>query len=304
MKLVRCALVLFLIFQVGLLGTAVSTLKPHRLAFTARGWVYYLQPGAQIARKLAPGEYPALRPDGMAVAYLRPSTSGAREVTLRLFTLATKSDQIVTTITGLVDGLCWSPDGTRFAFRLRDAAGSSLCTLRADGTERTVIAQAGASIPDIYAPAWSSDGKSLYAHDLHTLYRIALNGDIRQKLPLAALTGSNTAVSSNDRFVPCPTNVWLIAFTRAVPGTRAFDRNFHEPNSALFLFNVKRGTRVRLTPADMYAANPVWTPDGRALYCEGFRTAQYRAADRFRIYRLHPDGRQLTMVLRGQSPSP
>lgn len=86
MKLVRCALVLFLIFQVGLLGTAVSTLKPHRLAFTARGWVYYLQPGAQIARKLAPGEYPALRPDGMAVAYLRPSTSGAREVTLRLIT--------------------------------------------------------------------------------------------------------------------------------------------------------------------------------------------------------------------------
>lgn len=289
-----------LLLSVGALAAA----SPRGLVFAARGWVHFLPAAGRAARLLAPGASPALSPDGRTVAFARATSPIEGPVALRTVTVRGTAPRRLALLEGRIDSLCWSPDGGRLAFVQRQGATARLCTLRANTRELMTVLEAGDRVPDLYAPVWAADGRSLYVHDLRALYRVDLRGQVRWRRPLASIAGSATAVSSGDAFAPDPANPLLVAFTRAVPGTRAFDRRFHEPNRALYLANLARGTRRRLTPPDMHASGPVWTPDGHALYCQGFRSAHYRRADREFIYRLQPDGRRMRQVCPGTSPCP
>lgn len=278
-----------------------QSLPPGSLVLAREDWVYYLAPGARQPRKLAPGRYPALSPDGARLAYGKPREDRGGAAGLVVLDLASGQTQTVVNPgpEGIFD-ISWSPDGRRLAF-LNRGDQDQVEIVNSDGSGRAVIARFGTFL---LQPVWAPDGQSLYFHDLHTLFQVNLTGQVLNRILLTDLTGKAESISSMDRFAPNPVDPQLWAFTMGVKGTPKFERIFHEPCDALFLFDFRTKKRVRLTPPDMMATRATWSRDGNFIYFSGYREPHYKEPRPFRIYRIGKDGRGLTEITRGERPSP
>lgn len=135
----------------------------------------------------------------------------------------------------------WSPDGTWIEYTTRGDGGTEGAPylLRSDGTAPFVqLAESG------YASGWNSDSSQilvgtpggLYAYDVRTDTRDAIASGITYH-----------AAWSPDRL--------RIAYIAPVPGEDA----------ALFIDDLRTKQTVRVTDATIYAAVPVWSPDGTAV---------------------------------------
>ena len=267
-------------------SAAPKALGGEGAVYTWQGWLYYLPGVGQPSRKLAPGRGPALSPDGRLVAYLSDKGPAVLD-------LATGQVAVISSERAIRLPLAWSPQGDYLAFVLateRPEFRQHLYIMRADGSgQREIVSE-----KFICAPAWAADGQSLFYHDIVNLYQVGITGAILSKRPFTAIGGAADSLTSTDRFVPSPTDPNLAVFSQAVPGSPLFTRVFQEPGTALFAYQVKQGTRQRLTPDNMMATAPVWSRDGRYVYFCGFYDHEHRERERFRLYRVAPDGSGLT----------
>jgi hypothetical protein len=256
------------------------------VVYTWQGWLYYLPAVGQPPRKLVQGRGPSLSPDGQRVAYMMDQGAA-------ILDLATGQHTVISTEWGLGAPLVWSPRGDLLAYVIGSDRGGprrQLYVMRPDGTGRREIV----SVNNLYAPYWAADGNSLFCHDLSTLYQVGLKGEILSRTPLDAIGGDPNAFTSTDRFAPSPTDPNLAAFTQSVPGSPLFQQVFQEPGTALFTYNFQQKKFQRLTPMNLMAFKPVWSRDGRYIYFCGFYDWSHRDRDRFRLYRVRPDGSALT----------
>lgn len=278
---------------------------PDALVFGDREWIYFLAPNTLTLRKLAKGNFPALSPDRKRVAYCAPvnanaSASGA----LMLFDLQSGKTAALFRANAWFAHPRWSPAGDTISFTLAFSSGKrELDLIAPDGTQpKKLIAGGEQGIDDIFNPTWAPDGQSLYFQDMSNLVRVNTLGQIQAKTPLATVVEEKEAITSADSFVPSPADASLIAYTRSVQGTRLFERTFGEPNTALFLYDMRTKTRRRLTPVDLLALDPVWSSDGRFIYFAGYHDRQGRAAYPFKIYRIAGDGTGLIQIAVGETP--
>jgi len=271
------------------------------LVFSREELLYHLAPGSKQPRKLVPGRYPALSPDGARLAFGKPRQDRGGAAGLMVLDLARGRTQMVVNPgpEGIFD-ISWSPDGRRLTF-LNRGDRDQVETVNFDGSGRAVVARGDFMV---HQPVWAPDGQSIYFHDLHTLFQVNLTGQVLNRIPITDLTGKAESISSMDRFAPNPVVPQLWAFTMGVPGTPKFERTFHEPCDALFLYDFRTKKRVRLTPPDMMATYAIWSRDGNFIYFQGYREPHYKEPRPFRIYRIAKDGSGLTEITKGEHPSP
>lgn len=277
------------------------------LVFGNREWIYYLAANSSTPRRLAKGNFPALSPDRRRVAYCAPTdtaVSAPAAGALKVFDLASGKTATLFRSAAWCAHPRWSPNGERISFTLALASGKrELHIIAPDGARNQKLITGGEqAADDIFNPSWAPDGESLYFQDMTNLVQVSTSGQVLAKTPLGTIVGDKEVVTSSDSFVPSPNDPNLFAYTRSVPGTRLFERTFGEPNTALFLYDLRTKTRKRLTPVDLLAMDPVWSRDGHFIYFAGYRDREGRAAYPFKIYRIARDGTGLTQIAVGETP--
>lgn len=199
----------------------------------------------------------------------------------------------------------WSPDGGRLALVLEARrGGAELCVWTlADGAVTKVLgAGASESVFDLF---WDHDGASLWYQDMRSLRRVGLDGALLEEIPLVSMTGSETCVTSADRFRLSPVDPNLVVFSRMVtPGPRLAER-LNDEGTALYLHDRAAGRTTRLTTdEDFVAFAPAWTPDGRWILFCGYGAERVAENYPFRIHRIAPDGGAPIEVFEGEDPAP
>jgi len=286
---------------------AKVTPTPDALVFSDRNWIYYLAANSSVPRKLAKGSFPTLSPDRKRVAYCLPQNSDVSApaaATVMLFDLSTGKTTTVLRANAWIAHLRWSPNGERISLTQAFSSGKrELDTVGPDGTRiQKLIAGGEQGADDIFNPVWAPDGQSIYFQDMSNLFQVSTSGKVMAQTPLRAITEKQEAVTSSDSFVPSPADPNVLAYTRSVPGTRLFEKTFGEPNTALFLYDIRTKSHQRLTSPDVLALDPVWSRDGRFIYFTGYHDRDGRAAYPFKIYRIAVDGTGLTQITSGEMP--
>ena len=297
---------------------------PGGIAFWRDDGIYYLSPGSEKPVRLRSGRSPALSPDGKRVVFCaeakQPDAKGQAGVEasgpgLILLDLATGKETTILKAEGqeVIRAPVWSPDSDRLAFVARTGLKGQLGLIQSDGSGRRALFSQGDenTLGLILGLVWAAEGKSLWFHDLHDLYRVSDAGVLLSKTPLIGIMGKTSPeagiiVSGEERFVPNPAGPQLIAFTKTVKASRAYEKAFADdlPGiSALFLYDSRTKTRTRLTPKDMFASHPCWSRDGQYLYFSGYRRPHYKEEEPFRIYRVRRNGQGLLEITRGRDPS-
>lgn len=253
------------------------------------------------AVRIAPrGSGPALSPDGRRVAFVRSYDDPASGSALCLWTAPSGPVRTLLKARARIHGLGWSRTGGQLMYVVSEFSGRTRIHLGLPGKLAQEISPAALGASGCYEPVWATDGRSILFHDMQNLFRVGIDGKLGQRTPLQAITGRRDAVTSADRFVPCPTDADVIAYTVEAPGSALFLKRVHEPPSALFVYNARGRTRSRLTPETMTAISQSWSPDGRSLLFTGYTDRQ--AADPYpmRAYSIARDGASPRELCRGE----
>ena len=147
----------------GIFGPAVSP-DGNDIAFSALGNLWLLSKGTEKPRQLTDDAAvdidAAFSPDGKKLAFVSDRQGGPMALWVR--DLQTGTDKRLTDVQKDVMYPCWSPDGTRIALLLNEAANvwglSTLYVLQISSGELTPV-HAPLFVPG--KPSWSPDGKTL-----------------------------------------------------------------------------------------------------------------------------------------------
>jgi dipeptidyl aminopeptidase/acylaminoacyl peptidase len=292
----------------GFAGSLLPAAAGSDWAFVREGMVYLHAAGSSVPRPLFRAVDPALSPNGDRIAYTEPrrfNRDDPKNAALGIYTLAAGQSEIILRPGAILSQPCWDPQGARLAFVMQEEGGrGQLQVIGAGGRDRRrIIAEGEQDVRGLFGLTWSPDGGALLFHDLEHWFRVTLDGRVAST-PLETITGRPHSVTSRDRFVPNPRQPDLIAFTQSVPGTALFDSLFHEPNTALFTYDLKTKARRRLTAPPQLALDPAWSRDGDSIYFCGYLDREGRQPSPFRIYRVKRDGSGLAELLPGEHPSP
>lgn len=258
------------------------------MVYAVKDSVMLAGPGAS-PRKLGTGRQPCLSPGGGKAAWVEHGDDPAR-ARIVAFDLKTGATAELARTGGYTLSTRWSPDGGAIAYVARSEGGpSELWTVKPGGKPSRAARAGGASGDDIFEPAWSPDGGLILYHDMRHLYRVKPGGEQAGRTALAEITGGKgTSVTSSDRFAPRPGGSGEILYTIAVPGTKLFQKKIPDLSSAVFLFDPRTGKSSRLTPENVTAFAPAWTPDGGAFVFTGYTDKQAGEAYPFRVWTARP----------------
>jgi Tol biopolymer transport system component len=185
---------------------------------------------------------PSWSPDGTRIVFARTGDCDTRLFTVRRD--GTRARRLVGTRSG--DSLPeWSPDGRMIAF----TTGSSIDTMRADGSHRTLIKNEDTN----FGLSWSPDSREI-AFTGGTLP--GPGGDLETTLYVMRADGSDVRKVSTHSTEP-GTPAWSPDGTKlAVAG-----------GNGVYVFDLQGGRFVRVFKED-FGFNPVapaWSPDGRMI---------------------------------------
>lgn len=254
------------------------------LAYCLKGAVM-LQDGTPTpARMIGQGRQPSLSPGARLVAWVE---HGEEPSTSRIASYDAASGEITQLAKpgGFLNSPRYSPDGRNVAFTRSGTDGRWELWLAGEGGQAARIAGGGPKGESLFEPAWTPDGAFITVQDMHWLYFIRPDGAQARRVALNVVTGGReNDVTSADRFSVRPGGGGEILFSLAVPGTKLFQKKVPDVSSALFLFDPKTGKTTRLTPENLTAFNPSWTPDGAGVVFTGYADAQAGGTYPFRVW--------------------
>jgi TolB protein len=228
-----------------------------------------------------------------------------------LFTMATnqKGDRQITkppadTIDSFPD---WSPDGKQVVFhREFQDRPFEIHVVNADGSGEHQVdprppSWAGKTADEAH-PAWSPDGRTLtFSWGLGKVSKLRGEdwievGGIGTMHPDGSgsklVTQTTRPTTTEDSTVTWSPDGRRIAFTRLNKTDEPLDSN------AIFVANADGSGAKRITPWDLMAQEPAWSPDGTVI---SFRSEPDNADDFIgEIYSVKPDGSELTQLTKAK----
>jgi Tol biopolymer transport system component len=272
------------------------------LAWTSNGSIF-LQRGEEGIDTLGRGFYPALSPDGSRVACIR-DIPGTQSSEIVLFDLETGAESSILESPDMLMDLSWSPDGRALAFVAGSLDGSrALQVCPPDGSSSmTLYSASGRQGPVILRPSWLPGSQGLVYNDESSLYKVFLDGTSHEWIPLETMTHDSSASGCADRFVVCPADTTLIAYTRLIPATvRLTVETSVAATHALFIFDSDARSSLQLTTSNMCALDPVWASDGSTIFFSGFNSTMADQGVQA-VYSLDLASGRYDVVAFGQSP--
>ncbi len=270
-----------------------------RLVFENGGFLYLLDPKDGQPRKV-PVELPddarfarrrwvnvaeqitdaSLSPDGKRVAFTARG---------EVFTVPAEHGDIrnVTRSSGVRErNAVWSPDGRWLAY-FSDATGEEeLYVVAQDGASRPVQLTRGPPTWH-YAPAWSPDSSKLaWADRGLRLWWVSMT----DRTPQLAVKAPHREIQE---YAWSPDGRWLAYATDTAAET-----------SAIFLYSLERKASTQVTADGFDAGEPIFDPDGTALYLLADRDVAPTLGRLERSYTVNKMTRPHAITLRAELPSP
>lgn len=271
------------------------------LVFSREGWIYFLPASKKQPQKIIKGEFPSFSRSKKEIVYVKPQPP-EDEAVLMIYDLTTKKSRELYRVRGFINTVQYAPEGDLVLFILRTLDGKTkLEVFNTAGEESFTINESNKEINDVFSPNWSADGNTIYFHDMTNLFYVSFDGQILKKTLLKRITGSQETITSSDWFIPSPKDENILVFTQLVPGTPLFEKTFGEPNTALFIYDVKENKKTRLTPENMFAVDPIWSKNGENLYFTGYYDKNGQENYPFQIFKIKTDGSDLSEITKGEN---
>lgn len=264
------------------------------ITYYNQGSIYFMADINSTPEKIAEGERPSLSPQQDKIAY--------QDNGIHIYNLKTKTTKVLDKTTGNAFSPKWSPDGEWIAYIDRND-GYKLTLVKPDNSEIKVIFDKSNSPSEMFfQPEWAIDSKSIFVHDLNTLFEINIGNKKVTETPTSKIAQKSSSISSEDNFAPCPTDKNLMVFTQFVNDNSELENYFGEPGTAIFLHNSKDETNKRLSPAGFLCFNPVWSKDGKSLFFSGYKDLS-DVKYPFKIYKLNLENNEIIEITKGENVS-
>ena len=257
-----------------------------------QGDAILVRSGEGPPRRIAKGTQPALSPDGVRLAYTPDKGAGLVLVSLddgaRPQRLGDGKEP--------VRQKAFCPNGSKLAW-LVDGHVAVLDLARPGATPK--IAASGLE-PGAALQGFTKACDALVLHNGDVVQWMDLAGKTLRSVPVGAFTNGEEG-SSSDQYIPSPTDANLLLVAGTTRGTDAYHRWANDTSGALYLYDAASGTNYRLTPRNLAAVTPSWSPDGKRLYFSALPDAPPNGPHH--LYRSNADGTGLADLGPGFAPS-
>ena len=280
------------------------------ISFLDGNRVYLLRTPSDTPDVLAKGTAAALSPDGEKLAFTTAGISRHPYYSLDIIDLGggENEGELFRTLVEITD-LSWGPQSQRVAFILKGKSTKGAVTKKLAVSDIldpriTILVSVGESIAgepidQISAPTWGPDFTSLYFHNGAFLMRLGLDRELKEKTALDELLGEGLSVSEKNSFAPSPVKEGMIAFS----ATRDNSGGAGPASQRIYLYNGESGQPRPLSPEDIEAIHPTWSPGGQYIYFTGVPRETIGGKRDPHVFQIRIDGSNLIRLSRGVRPS-
>jgi Tol biopolymer transport system component len=234
------------------------------MAFQRNDGIYVADIDGTKAAFVCKGNDPDISPDGTQIAYTHSEGDGRF---IAVYDLRARTVRVLRQIPGTNSyGPHWSGDGKKILFNhfAADRHGRTdwkIGVVAADGSTMRLLRGNGAGSE--YSPAWRGADQVVF-QDMKNLLVASLDGTIVKTIPFVRL-GVPDGASSAMHFVPSADGKKILFDADVVTDPPLADGL----PSAVFIYNVVSGSRVRVTPLGLCALSPRWLSDNEIIF-EGY----------------------------------
>lgn len=252
----RQAAILLALLSGWLLPALTVTAPPRRLTFERDVAVWLAGLDGAAPKRIARGQSPDLSPDGTRLAYNTVQPTGQRaHRQLAIFDVAVGTTTVldkVPSTNAMVPR--WSPDGARLLFDYYSSNERRIGVINVDGSEFAGVLDKQPTHRNYWSAAWAADGRTFFAQDMESLYRLDLSGNVVKQWRIEQIVPRG-GMSGDVRLAAAPDGRTLLMDVEMDERERP---GWDGPPPAIWLFDLAAETSRRLTPPTLYAWNCAW----------------------------------------------
>jgi TolB protein len=280
--------------------SALSNAAQRKIAYERSENIFVADLDGAHAKKVAAGALPDISPDGTRIAFNTEGDAKNRPGPERHIAISDVATGKVTVLPDIPSDNCfgpvWSPDGTKLAFSIMADKAWQLGLVNADGSGFHFVKNAELKSEAFGAPEWARDGKSIFCHDLDSLYQIDLDGNVLKKWELSKIL-TDASMNSNDRLSVSPDGKTLLMDVDC--GAEHERKNWDGPQPAIEKFDLASEKAVRVTGKNDFVWEPFWLNNDQFLCI-----IQKENENQQSIYRMSLDGKNAKLLVKyARTPS-
>jgi TolB protein len=271
-----------------LAGAGVVIAGPQ-IAFERDNGVWVANLDGSNERKIADGIFPAIAPDGSAVAFVTVQTSETNST--RRIAITELSGGKTSVLKDVPSDNAyypvWSPDGKRLALLVRDNVWQ-LATAAPDGSDFRVVKSAVGPAA-FYSPSWARDEGSLFCHDVTNIHQVSLDGQILNTWNVEK-TIPNGSMSADGRIALSPAGKQLLL---SVDMAEEHNRpDWDGPPPAIWTLEIATQKPRRITPPELFGWDGCWLDNQTILFLSQPPGEKFAS-----IFRMSLDGKNLKRLI-------